>query len=208
MDPENLLVQMSDHIALDTEINIVSVYRCPLKLTKILKRRQGYFFHVFVIIETKVGFMSVEKDQTAVTVQMSMVKDDLLKTSRHHERLQPVVFVTSAAGKGTIRDLFQMLLDREFVSRPYGMWRENCKFLVSEVYGESNGEGLRLEVGRGKELPHPLNSRKLDSKNDEDVDDVDEVESDEINESSDEGYVADDEGSDPSSDENSGSEST
>lgn len=148
---EQLRQQLEDLIDVEEIIRCVYVYRNPLyyyQLTDFL------MFHAFVVFETETWWWSIEKNNENVTIQRSKKLSSVLHQYRHVQRIRPVKLVMKAHGKGSVRDLIDILWQKNLLNKPYDVIKENCKYFAANVFNHTNGEGKRCSVGANGDLPH------------------------------------------------------
>jgi hypothetical protein len=143
-------------------VKTVTVYRTPLNFLKKLKRSLMWLFHAFILIETADGeFFSLEKGTKAITLQKSKSKEILLRKSGSIRRSIPVNLVKSVKSKSTMRQVFELIVERQLLSTPYNLMSENCKFFSRVLFnGLGAEEGVEVSVGPiSCDLPHPTAER-------------------------------------------------
>jgi hypothetical protein len=167
-------------MALDKKITRVSVFRSPLHLLSKLKRSLRWLFHAFLVLETADGeYFSLEKGAEAVTIQKSNSREVLLAKSRGLQRPLPVRLVKDATSDSTFRQVIQILVERDVLTTPYNLIKENCKWCAKVVFDGVADDGEELSVGPvGCDLPHPTNERGETTSGESDEDSSDEDSSD------------------------------
>jgi hypothetical protein len=171
---ETLVSQMSAFLRLDDKIRHVWVYKCPLAhLGAMYKTFGNYLFHTFVLLKFDSGWLSVEKNQIAVTIQKGSTPESLLERFRHEPRSQPVEKVTSGHSNATIGELLNLLIDQHFLSEPYSLMSENCKLFAGRIYEKLNSEDKECKVGKFQELHHPTSNRQVFVDDSEDLTEID-----------------------------------
>ena len=132
-------------------IRQVYVYRTPLynfQLTDYL------VFHAFLVFETVTWWWSIEKNNENVTIQRSKKLSSILYEYRRVRRVRPVRLVMKAAGRGSVRDLIEILWRMNHLNKGYDIIRENCKYFAANVFNHTNSQGKKCTVGAGGDLPH------------------------------------------------------
>ncbi len=120
-------------------------------------------FHVFMVLKTTSEidgdyWWSLEKNTKHIVLQRSRNKDDV-KYKLEGERRKPVKpYKEDLKGKGTIKDLFGMLLMNQVISDHYNIENSNCQSLVTFVSKEITE--IRYEYD-GWEFPSLPSSLKL-----------------------------------------------
>ena len=119
-----------------------------------------YRFHAFVVIKTPKWYYSVDKYCTHVGIQRSQSLTDVRDFERGVARVlrdpSRIVQLMSAHGRGTIKDLVNVIADEGIVSKEYNSWTENCKHTSACIYN-------RLSKGHcsigwfNADLLHPFN---------------------------------------------------
>ena len=135
---EELRQRLEDLIDVEEVITCVYVYRNPLyyyQLTDFL------MYHAFVVFETETWWWSIEKNNENVTIQRSKKLSRVLHQYRRVQRIRPIKLVMKARGRGSVRDLIDILWRKDLLYKPYNVFDENCKHFAAIVFKHTNSEG-------------------------------------------------------------------
>lgn len=127
-----LMTELIRVVGVNEDIKTVSLYKCPLikwKWTII------FFYHKFVIFETKDWFWSIEKDTKAIIIQRSKKISDVKdKKIKQEKRLRNVVLMKSTRGQTSVHDLIKWLCDEHELYKKYKYRTANCQRFANAVF--------------------------------------------------------------------------
>jgi ankyrin repeat protein len=146
LDEAETLDRLKD-INKESNITQVEIHRSSMKkATDVIQA-----FHVFLIFKTtsEAGdgdyWWSLEKNLDYIVLQRSRNKDDV-KNKLYGEERKPVEhIIENLDGKGSIKDLFGMLLTHQVIEENYNIDDSNCESLVYFVSKRITEKGYEYE---------------------------------------------------------------
>jgi len=137
---EELRQRLENLIDVEEVITRVYVYRCRLywwQLTDFV------MYHAYVVFKTKKWWWSIEKNSGNVTIQRSKKKEAVVDRYRRVSRNTPLFNrpEAKARGRGSVRDLIDILWRKDLLYKPYNVFDENCKHFAAIVFKHTNSEG-------------------------------------------------------------------
>ena len=115
------------------KIENAAVYKTGLKYA--LGPSEKIFYHGFVVLQLKDYYISLDKHDTGLTIQVSDERDYVLKNFREEPRDNVPELLVQDEANTNLKDFIDFYVEKDFVVEGYNGWTgEHCKKFAQDVF--------------------------------------------------------------------------
>ncbi|CAG0885243.1 unnamed protein product [Cyprideis torosa] len=101
------------------------------------------FYHMFVVLQTKDWWWSVEKTSEGITIQRSEFREYV--RDRYRGKRRPhYKFLSKDSTRYKIQDVFEWLYDENELNKEFSFMTENCQHFTKRIFGHFAEKTLRI----------------------------------------------------------------
>ena len=118
-------------------IEKVAVYKTKLN-NSILKLASPVVYHAFVVLKLKDYYISFDKHDTGLTIQVSDEKDYVLSNFRNEPRYGVPELIIEDDSNKKLKDLIHFYVEKDFVAEQYNSYTGvHCKKFAGDIFKEA-----------------------------------------------------------------------
>ena len=128
----------------DPKINRAVVYKTKLEFMESIESIESAksaeseelpIYHAFVVLQLKNYYISLDKHNIGLTIQVSDEKDYVLSYFRGELRYSAPEMIVEGDGDTNLKDLIDFYVEKDFVTEGYNYWTENhCKKFAGDIF--------------------------------------------------------------------------